>query len=66
MNHIVKSYDRDLEEVLAEVTSMGRLVREQLVKAADALEKLDSEEARAVMNRDAEVNGYEVLSLIHI
>ena len=51
MNHIVKSYDRDLEEVLGEVTAMGRLVREQLVKAADA---------RSVMTRDAEVNGYEV------
>ena len=24
MNHIVKSYDRDLEEVLGEVTAMGR------------------------------------------
>ena len=23
MNHIVKSYDRDLEEVLGEVTAMG-------------------------------------------
>ena len=43
MNHIVKSYDRDLEEVLGEVTAMGRLVREQLVKAADALEKLNIE-----------------------
>ena len=31
MNHIVKSYDRDLEEVLGEVTAMGRLVREQLL-----------------------------------
>ena len=60
MNHIVKSYDRDLEEVLGEVTAMGRLVREQLVKAADALEKLDADEARSVMTRDAEVNGYEV------
>ena len=48
MNHIVKSYDRDLEEVLGEVTAMGRLVREQLVKAADALEKLDADEARSV------------------
>ena len=57
MNHIVKSYDRDLEEVLGEVTVMGRLVREQLVKAADALEKLDADEARSVMTRDAEVNG---------
>ena len=56
MNHIVKSYDRDLEEVLGEVTAMGRLVREQLVKAADALEKLDADEARSVMT----------LSLIHI
>ena len=60
MNHIVKSYDRDLEEVLGEVTAMGRLVREQLVKAADALEKLDADEDRSVMTRDAEVNGYEV------
>lgn len=60
MNHIVKSYDRDLEEVLGEVTAMGRLVREQLVKAADALEKLDADEARSVMTRDVEVNGYEV------
>ena len=51
MNHIVKSYDRDLEEVLGEVTAMGRLVREQLVKAADALEKLDADEARSVMTR---------------
>ena len=56
MNHIVKSYDRDLEEVLGEVTAMGRLVREQLVKAADALEKLDADEARSVMTRDAEGN----------
>ena len=26
MNHIVKSYDRDLEEVLGEVIAMGRLL----------------------------------------
>ena len=60
MNHIVKSFDRDLDEVLAEVTAMGKLVREQLVKAADALQKLDADEARSVMVRDAEVNGCEV------
>ena len=48
MNHIVKSYDRDLEEVLGEVTAMGRLVREQLVKAADAHEQLDADDARLV------------------
>lgn len=50
MNHIVKSYDRDLEEVLGEVTAMGRLVREQLVKAADGMPlKLSVKEFRLLL-----------------
>lgn len=60
MGHIVKSYDLDLEGVLAELTAMGRLVRKQLTDTAVALARLDEEEGARIMRRDAEVNGYEV------
>ena len=61
MEHIVKSFDRDLETVLSELTTMAKLVRTQLIDVTGALESLDLETASRVMKRDAEVNGYEVL-----
>ena len=61
MEHIVKSFDRDLETVLAELTAMAKVVRTQLIDVAGALQTLDIETATRIMKRDAEVNGYEVM-----
>lgn len=61
MEHIVKSFDRDLETVLAELTAMAKVIRTQLIDVAGALQTLDIETATRIMKRDAEVNGYEVM-----
>ena len=58
--HILKSFDRDLDEVTKLVYTMGTTVSSQLEKAGKALIKLDVALAEEVRDGDAIVNGQHV------
>ena len=58
--HILKSFDRDLDEVTKLVYTMGTTVSSQLEKAGKALIKLDVALAEQVRDGDAIVNGQHV------
>ncbi|ADE87223.1 phosphate signaling complex protein PhoU [Rhodobacter capsulatus] len=57
--HIVSSFDRDLESVQAMVVKMGGLVETQVLDAAQALEERDEELAETVRLRDKQVDALE-------
>lgn len=54
--HIVKSFDRDLEKLDQKLEDMGRACSLQLTKAVDALSSLDEEMAKEVIVQDKQVN----------
>jgi len=58
--HTSKQYDAELESVRAKVLEMGGLVEQQIVSALDALIKLDTHQAKEVMQSDTQVNKLEV------
>jgi len=57
--HIVSSYDRDLEAVQAHIMKMGGLVESAILDAARSLENRDEEAALEVRRRDALVDQME-------
>lgn len=57
--HIVSSFDRDLESVQAMVVKMGGLVETQVLDAAQALEERDEDLAETVRLRDKQVDALE-------
>ena len=57
--HIVSSFDRDLESVQAMVVKMGGLVETQVLDAAQALEERDEDLAETVRQRDKQVDALE-------
>jgi len=57
--HIVSSFDRDLESVQAMVVKMGGLVETQVLDAAQALDERDEELAETVRKRDKQVDALE-------
>lgn len=57
--HIVSSYDRDLEAVQAMIMKMGGLVEEAVLRSAHALENRDLEEAEAVRAGDAAIDALD-------
>ena len=59
--HIVKSFDRDLESIQAQIMKMGGLVEESILKAAQSLEERDEELAELVRNSDKAIDGLETL-----
>ena len=59
--HIVKSFDRDLESIQAQIMKMGGLVEESILKAAQSLEERDEELAESVRNSDKAIDGLETL-----
>jgi len=58
--HTSKQYDAELESVRAKVLEMGGLVEQQIISALDALIKLDTHQAKDVMQCDTKVNQLEV------
>lgn len=58
--HTDKQYDEELASLRQLVLDMGALVKEQIAQAVAALERGDVETADLVINRDYEVNGYDV------
>lgn len=64
--HIVKSFDRDLDELVGLVKTMGETVSNQLEKAGRALITLDVALAEEVREGDAVVNGQHVNVDAHV
>jgi len=58
--HISRQFDEELEDIRAQVLTMGGLVEEQLSKALAALTDGDSELAHDVATMDYKVNALEV------
>lgn len=54
--HIVSSFDEDLQKIQSLVLEMGGLVEEQMQKATDALGKIDAEIAQQVIGGDKRIN----------
>lgn len=59
--HIVKSFDRDLEGIQAQIMKMGGLVEESILKAAQSLAERDEELAEKVRKSDKAIDALEVL-----
>ncbi len=57
--HIVKSYDDDIDLLTRKITEMGGLVEHQMAVAIDALVKRDAELANGVVERDDEIDHLE-------
>jgi phosphate transport system protein len=57
--HIVASFDRDLEGIQAMIMKMGGLVEESIVNAAQALETRDEDLAQAVRAGDKAIDALE-------
>ncbi|HYB90898.1 MAG TPA: phosphate signaling complex protein PhoU [Candidatus Binataceae bacterium] len=58
--HTNRQYDEDLRTLRAGLLKMGGIVERQIADAVDALVSRDSEHAREVIARDAEVNSLDV------
>jgi phosphate transport system protein len=58
--HISRRYNEELEDIRSRVLAMGGLVEEQLKEAMLALENLNEELARKVIDNDVKVNAMEV------
>jgi phosphate transport system protein len=57
--HIVSSFNRDLEGIQAQIMRMGGLVEDAISKAAEALDTRDAELARSVRSGDAAIDKLE-------
>ena len=58
--HISRRYNEELENIRSRVLAMGGLVEEQLKQAMQALESLNEDLAREVIDNDVKVNALEV------
>lgn len=57
--HIVASFDRDLDELNMMIAKLGGLAEQQLATAIEALEKRDSAPINAIIERDKELDSLE-------
>ena len=55
-DHIVRSYDQELDLLISKISEMGKVAEEQLAKAIEALITKDSRLAVNVIYNDAQVN----------
>jgi phosphate transport system protein len=55
-DHIVRSYDQELNLLISQISEMGKVAEEQLAKAIKALVTKDSQLAVNVIYSDAQVN----------
>lgn len=58
--HTVSSFDAEMKTLHQNVIQIGELVRDQLCRAVKSLEEEDVIEARAVIERDQEVNELDI------
>lgn len=54
--HIVKSFDQEINGLNARIIEMGKVCRDQIEKAVQSLNTLDSDLARRVIQEDANLN----------
>jgi phosphate transport system protein len=57
--HLVRSFDEDIDSITRLITEMGAIVEQQVALAAQALADGDERAARAVIDRDPQVDGLE-------
>ena len=57
--HIVTSFDEDLNKIESKILEMGGLVESALAQSTKALKRVDADLARDVMQIDSEVNAIE-------
>ena len=57
--HIVTSFDEDLNKIESKILEMGGLVESALAQSTKALKRVDADLARDVMSIDSEVNALE-------
>jgi phosphate transport system protein len=57
--HIVKSYDRELEQLSGKISDMGRIARMQLDTVLEAFINNDTECAKSIVERDSVVDALE-------
>ncbi|MCO7226752.1 phosphate signaling complex protein PhoU [Pleionea sp. CnH1-48] len=58
--HISRQFNEDLENVRQKVLAMGGLVEDQITKSLQALENLDGDLSKEVIETDKKVNSHEV------
>lgn len=58
--HTLKKFDEELATLRDLVLRMGGLVEEQLLRAVEAIERGDAEQARGVVRRDREIDRIEL------
>lgn len=58
--HTIKKFDEELATLRDLVLRMGGLVEEQLLRAVEAIERSDAEQARGVVKRDREIDRIEL------
>jgi phosphate transport system protein len=58
--HTLKKFDEELSTLRDLVLKMGGIVEEQVMRAVDALERGDSDAARAVIERDRDIDRLEL------
>jgi phosphate transport system protein len=58
-DHIVKSFDSELQRLYGEITRMGEIAAAQLDAAVDALGRRDSQAARRVVENDVAIDALE-------
>ncbi len=54
--HIVKSFDQEINDLNARITRMGEICGRQLENAVNALKTMDTEQARQIIDADADLN----------
>jgi phosphate transport system protein len=59
-HHISARFDSELESLRNQLLAMGGVVEQQLTSALEALQKMDTGDAEAVIARDSEVNQMEM------
>ena len=58
--HTVQSYNQEMNQLHRHVMQIGELVRDQLKRAVDSLEREDADAAREVIERDQQVNELDI------
>ena len=59
--HIASAFDRDLQDIQAQIMKMGGLVENAILEAAISLETRDEERAEAVRSGDKVIDSICVL-----
>src|SRR6266853_6738635 len=59
MEHTIKAFDADLQELARMIAEMGGLAERQIGDALDALNRHDAESARGILEADARIDSLQ-------